>query len=452
MATNLIVVGDEGNAWGGVRPALEAAGHMVGTADHLGSALDRALMDPGGLVLLCLERPDPELFPLLEHHAIAPVLVMLMSARLADVQALLRAGAAEVISHPGELDQLTEAVDRVFTRWALRPARLAGPPDEDEVERFGDRIGASRPMRDLMALARRIAPTDATVLITGETGTGKELVARGIHRHSRRAAGPFVAVNCAAIPDPLLESELFGHTRGSFTGANAARAGLLVRARGGTLFLDEIGDMPLPLQAKLLRVLEDRRVRPVGSDEEIPTDFRLVVATHRDLEQAVREERFREDLFYRLDIARARVPPLRERGPDIMALARLFLAEASDRLQRPVLGMSRRAALRLVEYPWPGNARELRNCMERAAMMAEGELVELADLPDRVGGFSSAQVLVAGSDPEELVTMAEVERRYIRRVMRAVGGHRSEAARILGMDRKTLYRKLRAMRPSDDGA
>jgi two-component system response regulator AtoC len=383
---------------------------------------------------------------LLENQAIAPVLVLLAEASLPDVQALLRAGAAEVLSHPTELDLLPAAVDRAFSRRALRPARLAGPPEEDEVDRFGDMIGASRPMRALMSLARRVAPTDATVLITGETGTGKELVARGIHLHSRRAAGPFVAVNCAAIPDPLLESELFGHTRGSFTGANAARAGLLVRARGGTLFLDEIGDMPLPLQAKLLRVLEDRRVRPVGSDEETPTDFRLVVATHNDLEQAVREKLFREDLFYRLDIARVRVPPLRERGPDIMALARLFLAEASDRLQRPVMGMSRHAALRLMEYPWPGNARELRNCMERAAMLAEGELVELADLPERVGGFTPAQVLVAGTEPEELVTMAEVERRYIRRVLLAVGGHRSEAARILGIDRKTLYRKLEAMK------
>jgi two-component system response regulator AtoC len=452
MATNLIVVGDQAEPWCGVGDILEAAGHCIGRADDLRSALDRALLDPGALVLLCLDAPDPAWFPLLEHHAVAPVLVLLAGARLPDVQDLLRAGAAEVLSHPDELDLLPAAVERVFARWALRPARLAGPPDDDEVERFGTLIGASQPMRQLMGLARRIAPTDATVLVTGETGTGKELVARGIHEHSRRAAGPFVVVNCAAIPETLLESELFGHTRGSFTGASVARSGLLVRARGGTLFLDEIGDMPLPLQAKLLRVLEDRRVRPVGSDEEIPTDFRLVVATHRDLEQAVQEGLFREDLFYRLDIARVSIPPLRERGPDTMALARLFLAEASDRLQRPVLGLSRRAALRLAEYPWPGNARELRNCMERAAMMAEGELVELADLPERVSRYAAHHVLVDAEDPESLVSMAEVERRYILRVLAAVGGRRGEAARILGMDRKTLYRKLEAMKRDELGA
>ena len=452
MATNIIVVGDEALGWTEVGPCLEAVGHSIGRAEDLSSALDRALPDPGAVVLLCLGQPDPGVFQALEHHAIAPVLVLLAHPALAEVLDLLRAGAAEVVGYPGELELLPAAVERVFQRWALRPARLAGPLDDDEVERFGTLIGASRPMRQLMALARRIAPTDASVLITGETGTGKELVAHGIHQHSRRSAGPFVAVNCAAIPEPLLESELFGHTRGSFTGASAARAGLLVRARGGTLFLDEIGDMPPALQAKLLRVLEDHRVRPVGSDEEIPTDFRLVVATHRNLEQAVEEGRFREDLFYRLDIARVNIPPLRERGPDTMALARLFLAEASDRLQRPVLGMSRRAALRLAEYPWPGNARELRNCMERAAMLAEGELVELADLPDRIASHAPEHVLVAGSSPDSLVSIAEVERRYIRRVLAAVGGHRSRAANILGIDRKTLYRKLAAMGGGTDGA
>ncbi len=449
MPTNIIVVGDAALGWAGVGPSLEAVGHTIGRADDLGSALDRALPDPGAVVLLCLRQPDPSVFPALEHHAVAPVVALLGQPELAGVLDLLRAGAAEVVGYPQELDLLPTAVERVFQRWALRPARLAGPLDDDEVERFGELIGASRPMRQLMALARRIAPTDASVLITGETGTGKELVARGIHQHSRRGEGPFIAVNCAAIPETLLESELFGHTRGSFTGASAARAGLLVRARGGTLFLDEIGDMPLPLQAKLLRVLEDHRVRPVGSDEELRTDFRLVAATHQDLEQAVQDGRFREDLFYRLDIARVAIPPLRERGPDVMALARLFLAQASDRLQRPVLGMSRRAALRLAEYPWPGNARELRNCMERAAMMAEGELVELADLPDRIAGYAPEHVLVAGSTPDTLVSMAEVERRYIRRVLTAVGGHRGRAAQILGFDRKTLYRKLRAMGGGD---
>jgi DNA-binding NtrC family response regulator len=445
MATNIIVVGDEAPRWSEVAPRLEAAGHTVGRAERFRPALDRALLDPGAVVMLCLDGPDPTVFSVLEQQAVAPVLVLLNRASLADVQALLRAGAAEVLDHPTEQALLPQAVERVFSRWALRPARLAGPPEADEVERFGELIGASEPMLELMGLLRRIAPTDVTVLITGETGTGKELVAQGLHQHSRRGGGPFVAINCAAIPEALLESELFGHTRGSFTGANAARAGLLVRAHGGTLFMDEIGDMPLPLQAKLLRVLEDRRVRPVGSDEETHTDFRLVVATHRDLEQAVRAGRFREDLFYRLDIARVRIPPLRERGPDTMALARLFLAEASDRMQRPVLGMSRRAALRLAEYPWPGNARELRNCMERAAMMAESELVELSDLPDRVAGFAPANLLVAGSSPETLVSMAELERRYIRRVLAAVDGKRSEAARILGIDRKTLYRRLQTM-------
>jgi two-component system response regulator HydG len=305
-------------------------------------------------------------------------------------------------------------------------------------------------MRALGDQVTRIADTDASVLITGESGTGKELVARLLHGHGGRRGGPFVPVNCAAIPDSLLESELFGHREGAFTDARADRKGLFLQADRGTLFLDEIGEIPTTLQPKLLRALEERAVRPVGGDAEIPFDVRVIAATNRDLESEIEAQRFREDLYYRLNVIQIEVPPLRARGTDILRLARHFVDEIAARSGKAVTGISRAAAERLLEYSWPGNVRELRNAMERAVALTRFDEIAVEDLPERIRSYRGSQMLVGGGDPTELATLETIERRYILHVLDAVGDNKSLAARVLGLDRKTLYRRLRRYRGETD--
>jgi two-component system response regulator HydG len=263
-----------------------------------------------------------------------------------------------------------------------------------------------------------------------------------LHRHGHRGEGPFVALNCAAVPESLLESELFGHVKGAFTDARDARPGLFAMARGGTVFLDEIGDMPLALQPKLLRVLQERTLRPVGSSSEVPVDVRVVAATNRDLESAVEEKRFREDLYFRINVIHVELPPLRARVGDILSLAQHFVAEIAGRAGKRVIGIAPGAAAKLIEYPWPGNVRELRNCIERAVALARYEQIVVEDLPDRVQNHQSTRLVLAGDDPSEMLSMDEVEKRYVLRVLEAVTGNKTAAARILGFERKTLYRKL----------
>jgi DNA-binding NtrC family response regulator len=312
-----------------------------------------------------------------------------------------------------------------------------------EPEPLDDLLGESAALRRLRELVARVARSDAPVLVVGETGSGKELVARALHRHGARPDGPFVALNCAALPEHLLESELFGHARGAFTDARTPRTGLLLHANGGMLFLDEIAELPLALQPKLLRALQERCVRPVGSEEETPFDARVVAATNRDLDAAVEEGRFREDLFFRLDVLRIEVPPLRARGSDVLLLAQHFLREAASRSGKAVIGLSHGAAEKLLQYAWPGNVRELANCIERAVALTDHEQILVEDLPERIRDYGAGHVLVASDDPSELVPLEVVEQRYVTRVMEAVGGNKTLAARILGVDRKTLYRKLR---------
>jgi DNA-binding NtrC family response regulator len=312
----------------------------------------------------------------------------------------------------------------------------------DEAGGLGELVGASAAMRRLYGVIERVAASDATALISGESGTGKEIVARELHRRSPRSTGPFVVVDCAAMRETLLETELFGHARGAFTDAHRSRSGLLQEASGGTLFLDEIGDLPRALQPKLLRALQERVVRPVGGDRELPIDVRIVAATNVDLEEAVEKGRFRRDLYFRLNVIPIEVPPLRARGTDVVFLAQRFIARHGVQAGKRVSGLSPAAAERLLAYSWPGNVRELQNCIERAVALAEGERIAVADLPESVREHHRPDVMQAPSDASQLVTLQEVERRYIRRVLEAVGGHRAKAARILGLDRKTLYRKL----------
>jgi DNA-binding NtrC family response regulator len=299
-------------------------------------------------------------------------------------------------------------------------------------------IAQSDAMQRVLDLAHRVAKADTTVLITGESGVGKERVARLIHDESTRTAGPFVAINCGAVPENLLESELFGHAKGAFTGASQDRPGLFEAANGGTLLLDEIGEVPPAMQVKLLRALQEREVRRVGENKNRHVDVRIVAATNRDLASEVTAARFRQDLFYRLRVVELRVPPLRERREDILALARVFLAEASARIGSKVTTFTPRAANQLVRYPWPGNVRELENAVERAVVLARAARIDVDDLPEEVG-----IALPSSYAPGTVRPLEEVEREYILAVVRANNGNKIQAAEQLQIGTATLYRKLK---------
>ncbi len=390
--------------------------------------------DGRSTINLCEELSDER--PLLN------VLVLTASPRLDTALAALRAGAYDYLTWPVPVDALAIALDRAVQNRRLRREvrrlrRVLNPSIA-----FEGIIGESPAMRDLFDLMQRMAGSVSTVLVTGETGTGKELAVRALHRASRRKDGPFIAVNCAALPEPLLESELFGHVRGAFTDARSDRTGLFVAATGGTLFLDELGDMPMPLQVKLLRALQDRVVRPVGGNKEVPFDARIVAATNRDLEMLVEAGTFRQDLYYRINVIHLELPPLRARGGDILLLAEHFLKHACYLADRASIPIDEQAVRRLLEYPWPGNIRELENAVERAVALAGDDGLSVSDLPPRVRDYRPLRSPLSPSDPEELVTLRVLEERYLRRVLHLVGGNRTAAARVLGIDRKSLYRKI----------
>ncbi len=301
-------------------------------------------------------------------------------------------------------------------------------------------VAQSQAMRTVVDLASRIAKVDSTVLITGESGSGKERIARLVHEESTRAAGPFIAVNCGAITETLLESELFGHSRGAFTGASHDRAGLFEAANGGTLLLDEVGEVSPAMQVKLLRALQEREIRRVGENRSRKVDVRIVAATNRDLAQAVADGAFRQDLYYRLKVVELHVPPLRERRDDILPLARVLLAEATVRMKRKVGGLAPAAADQILRYPWPGNVRELENVMERAVALAHGTRVELEDLPEEVRQASPSPVATDG----DVRPLHEIEREYILAALQRNTGNQTRTAKQLGIGSATLYRKLKA--------
>jgi len=305
-------------------------------------------------------------------------------------------------------------------------------------EGFSALIVASHAMQDLLRLAAQVAKTDATVLVLGESGTGKDLLARAIHEESNRKAGPFVKVDCAALPEALLESELFGYEKGAFTDAVTRKPGRLELAQGGTLFLDEVGEMSLPLQAKLLRTLEERAFERVGGTTTVTVDARFIAATNRNLEEALREGRFREDLYFRLNVFPLSVPPLRRRREDISPLAKVFLARYAKKYGKAVADLSPEALGLLRRYPWPGNIRELEHAIERAVILSEGPILG----PEDIGLDLLALGMRDGLEGEGM-TLAELEREYIRRILKKVRGHKGRASKILGINRKTLLEKRR---------
>ncbi|QSQ11039.1 sigma-54-dependent transcriptional regulator [Myxococcus landrumensis] len=446
MPGRVLMVEDEREMRAMLEKGLTRRGYApvaLGSADE---ALARLATEDFDVVLTDLRMPGMDGLALCERIVLnrpdIPVIVVTAFGSLETAVAAIRAGAYDFVTKPIDVDALVLVLERAVQHRALR----------DEVRRLrqelgrrqdgGAVVGESPAMQQAYALIDRVADLDSTVLITGESGTGKEVAARAVHTRGRRSEGPFVALNCAAMPEALLESELFGHAKGAFTDAKAARTGLFVQAHGGTLFLDEVGELPLTLQPKLLRALQERVVRPVGGDTEIPFDARIVAATNRDLELAVEEGRFREDLYYRLNVIGVELPPLRARGNDVLLLSQRFIEQFAARNNKRVMGLSPAAAQRLLAYGWPGNVRELQNCMERAVALTSFEQLTVDDLPERIRNYSQPKGAAENPDPSELVTLEELERKYIHRVLETVGGSRTLAARILGVDRKTLYRKL----------
>jgi len=381
-----------------------------------------------------------------------PVVVMTAFGTVDTAVSALRSGAFDFVSKPFDVEVLASALERAMRtrRIEHEVKRLAVAPRKDLG--FPGVVGESRALKDALTVVERVAGTDVSVLLTGETGTGKEVFARALHAHSARSSGPFVAVNCAAVPEALLESQLFGHEKGAFTDAKTSSRGLFAEATGGTLFLDEIGHMPLALQPKILRALQERVVRPLGGRTDVPIDVRLLTATHVDLEEAAERGAFRADLYYRINVIQIDLPPLRARANDVLLLAHHLLDVARTRLKKDVKGIAPPVAEKLLAYPWPGNVRELANCIERAVALARFDVVQLDDLPERVRDFAArTDMLVSASDPSELVTLDEMERRYIHHVFAACGQNRVQTARVLGIDRKTLYRKLKVKDRAVDG-
>jgi DNA-binding NtrC family response regulator len=443
---SVLVVEDDAAMLELLREALDEDGYDVATASGGRAGVERVKAGGIDLVVSDVKMPDLDGLDMLrEIKAVEPSPYVITITAFGSIDTAIRAvklGAFDYITKPFEIDQLLRAVEKALGERALRSevARL-----RDEVERsyrFENIVGRSPAMQEIFGMVRRLAGSSSSVLITGDSGTGKELIARSLHFTSPRKTRPFVPLNCAAIPDALLESELFGHKRGAFTDARTDRAGIFVEADGGTIFLDEIAELSPTLQAKLLRVLQDREIRPLGASGSEKVDVRVIAATNRDLERRLKDGTFREDLYYRLNVIHIHLPPLRERPEDILPLAEHFQASYAAKSGKYIAGIQEAAKKALLGYPWPGNVRELENVIERAIALAPGEVIQLDDLPGTVRERKVSDADSLASALSRGMTLDELEREYILRVVRAEGGNKTRAAQRLGLDRKTLYRKL----------
>jgi DNA-binding NtrC family response regulator len=440
---HLLVVDDEPSARTTLALLLRKRGHRVVQAEDVAGATKRLAEEVFDLVVTDLRMPDGDGLDVLQAakaQADAPEVILLTAyAEWKSAKEAIRLGALDYFEKGQEPDELYHRIDKALAARALR--RENENLRAQLRERYGlpGLIAQSPAMHAVLDLVERVAPTDATLLIQGESGTGKEVIAKAVHHASRRAARPFVAVNCGAVPETLLESELFGYVRGAFTGAAATKLGLFEEADGGTLFLDEIAEMPAALQVKLLRALQSGEVRRLGATQTATIDVRVIAATNGDLATRISQGTFREDLFYRLNVIQVMLPPLRDRREDIPALAEHFLARSAARLGR-TLRLSPAALERLLRYPWPGNVRELENAIERATILARSETVGPDELPPHV-----AAGLQLGPSPAlpRQVTLAEAERTHILQTLERFGRNHSGAAEALGIGRTTLWRKLK---------
>ena len=445
----ILVVDDELGLRHTLSLILGEDGHTVVVAADGAAGLEAARDADPDLVLCDVRMPGLDGFGFLDRYRESDgrALVIMMSAYGDDDAAVeaIRRGAYDFIAKPFRADQVLLVVRKAIEREGLRRevARL-----EDELQALrapSGVVGRSAAITELLALATKVARHPSTVLVTGESGTGKELIARMIHAASPRAAAPFVAVNCGAIPEALLESELFGHARGAFTGATSERRGLFEEAHGGTLFLDELGELPVPLQVKLLRALQEGEVRRVGDNGARTVDVRVVAATARDLEGDVAAGRFRSDLFYRVNVVRLHLPPLRERSEDVPELVRHFVATFNRRLGLDVRAVTPAAMRTLMEYAWPGNVRELENVVERAMVLAEGATLDVEQLPGsiRSNGRSGAPAVPDALDLSVKRQSEQLERTLIERALQRTGGNRTRAAKLLELSHRALLYKIR---------
>ncbi len=450
MAKRLLIVDDEANMRHMLSLLLGKAGYAVQTADNGRDALEIVRQADFDVILCDLKMPEMDGMAFLEAagELIAETTVIMMSA-FGTVDTALEAmkrGAYDYISKPFKPDEVYLALRKAEEREGLRHENRSLKETLRRIEgdcRFGRLVAASPAMQAVFDLAEKAARYDTTVLICGESGTGKELVARAIHQTGIRSNGPLVAVNCGSIPENLLESELFGYRKGAFTGAERNKEGLFQRAAGGTLLLDEIGEMPTSLQVKLLRVLQDGEVRPVGGLDPQKIDVRILAATARDLTREVARGAFRQDLFYRLNVLMIEVPPLRDRLTDVPLLCRHFIARCNQRLGRRVTGIAPEAMALLLRHPWPGNVRELENVVERAVVLAEGSEIQAGDLPPSMLSRQRPSTSAEADGYSIKSARRGLERRLILEALQATDGNRTRAARLLEISHPSLLSKMR---------
>ncbi|MDX1777391.1 MAG: sigma-54 dependent transcriptional regulator [Thermodesulfobacteriota bacterium] len=440
---NVLVVDDEKIMQESCCRVLEKEGYTVSSADSGEAALEQCDRKSFDLVLLDLKMPGMGGIEALKRlKEMDPEVTILIMTGYPSIETAVRAiklGAYDYITKPFTPDTLRLAVSRVLERKTLMVEnqhlrqQLRSKNETDTI------IGESQIMRGIYELVRRTAPTDSTVLITGESGTGKELVARAIHNYSLREEREFVTVDCSSLVETLLESELFGHVKGSFTGAIQAKYGSFELANGGTFFFDEVGNLSLDIQAKLLRVIQEKEIKPVGSEKTIRVDVRILAATNQDLKQAIAKRTFREDLYYRLNVVPIHIPPLRERKEDIPLLVKHFLKKYNKKREIPVVRVEPETLKLLMNYGWPGNVRELENAIERALILEDGDTL----LPKSFSWFVEGKRPEKTGVEDKIYNLSELEKQHIKRVLDETRGHRSQTASLLGIDRKTLYQKIK---------
>ncbi|HEY3216305.1 MAG TPA: sigma-54 dependent transcriptional regulator [Candidatus Eisenbacteria bacterium] len=455
MRISVLVVDDELLIRKSLAKVLRAKGYLVELASTGAEGLDKASEARPQVMILDMRLPDTDGLSVLRRlRQLDPLLQVIVVTAYGDVQSAVEAmklGACDFLRKPYEMEDIVLAVEG-----AARTFRQASELDlyrRQAWRHYSDEeiIGGSAPMAEVRELIEKVVRSQATsVLITGESGTGKELVARAIHYRSDRAQAPLMEVNCSSFHETLLENELFGHEKGAFTDASDTKKGLVELCDRGTLFLDEVADMPLATQSKLLRFIDHRSFKRVGGAHDIAVDIRIVTATNKDLDAEVRGGRFRSDLFFRLKVVSIHLPPLRDRGEDILVLARHFLREFSRKFQKRFRDLAPEAAQRLLVYPWPGNVRELRNLIERVVLLEEGDLLRAEHLPAEVSGRRVTPAAAAADDAIAVRTLAQLEAEHIGEVLRLTAGNKSRAARILGISRQGLIEKLRRLH-SDSG-
>lgn len=449
---NVLVVDDDHDMRALLRDVLEEHGYKVTLAQNGQEALKNLREGEYPVVLTDLRMKGIQGIELLAEikRSFPDTNVVLMTA-FGSVETALEAmkqGASDYLMKPVKNDDLLRVTERSFREALLRSEINRLRREVNKEYSFNQILGKSKPMREIFDLIRRVADSPTNILITGESGTGKELVAKALHYNSERKDAAFVAVNCAAIPEQLLESELFGHMRGAFTDAKVDKRGLFEEAAKGTLFLDEISELPLMLQAKLLRAIQEKEIRRLGANRPIAVDTRLIAATNLNLSEEVKAKRFREDLYYRLNVIEMRLPPLRERREDIPLLVDAFLKKFGQARGKDVKGVSETTLALLIDYAWPGNVRELENVIERAVTLSRGDKILPDDLPATIQG-SRGDRRVLDEAAEKMHPLHDIEKEYIKKILEKMGGNKYQAAQVLGIDRKTLYRKLGEMDESE---